>query len=129
LLATDLTVSTTPLLLPLRLAGVERVDRLRELALVRFAPLLDARVLFRADAVLAPEDFLVPELLRADDLVDDDFVAVDRFALLFAAFPAISTAHLHLTTVSFRLPKWRWKDALCENLHRHPSRSAVRVGP
>jgi hypothetical protein len=45
------------LLLPLRLAAVERLDREREVVL-RFVPLLDARVPLRAAVVLAPVDFL-----------------------------------------------------------------------
>ena len=64
----------------------------------RFDPFCEALLAERVErvpllvaAVLVPEDFLVPELLRGVDFVDD-FVAVDRFALLFAAFPAILTA-------------------------------------
>src|SRR4051812_20899390 len=61
--ATDLTVSTTPLLLPLRLA-VERVERLVVLPPAPFDPFREAllvervaRVLLLVDAVLRVDDF------------------------------------------------------------------------
>jgi hypothetical protein len=112
--ATDFTVSTTPPLplplpLPLRLAAV---DRLLRALVLRFVPLLDARELVLRFVVVlrfAPAGFLAPELLARDDFA----VLVDRFALLFGVFAAISNL---LLLPSDGLPKWACEDALCEKL-------------
>ena len=92
--ATDLTVSTTPLLLPLRLA-VERVERLVVLPPARFDPFREALLVDRVErvplffaAVLAPVVFFAVEVFRLDDF---DALLV-RFALLFGAL----TGHLDL---------------------------------
>jgi hypothetical protein len=94
--ATDLTVSTTPLL-PLRLA-VELLLLLLLLRLAAAVPLrlaverVDRPVPLRFDAAeLRLEELFAPVLLRAGDFAEllDDFDAVlDRFALLFGVLLA-----------------------------------------